>query len=118
MAVQSPPLTDVLTEPTASRVQKKRPLTGGLILAYTPGSLNKTEPGVYRLTLSRRGVWPSELEIQTVKRDLRTALEGAGRNCAGLFVEEFLRGRPARRPSERIYYHVVFWRELRQANLF
>lgn len=35
----------------------RKPLSGGFILAYTPGSHNQTEPGVYRLTLSRRGTW-------------------------------------------------------------
>jgi len=115
---KAPALPDVLAHLIASHTPAKRPLSGGLVLAYTPGSCNQAEPGVFRLTLSRRGVWPSEEEIETVKRDLKVALGKSGRILdGGLFVEPWLKGRPTSRPGQRVFYHVVFWREMRQASL-
>jgi hypothetical protein len=52
-----PDLVDVLAGLIASQHPRKlKPLSGGLILAYTPGSHNRAEPGIYRLTLSRPGL--------------------------------------------------------------
>lgn len=110
-------LVDVISELITSPTPKKlRPLSGGLILAYTPGSCNQAEPGVYRLTLSRRGVWPSDDEIEIVRRELREALKGRGRAAETIFVEPWLKGPQAKRPSDQIQYHVLFWRELVQAS--
>ena len=118
MTTKAPPLPDVLAHLVSSQTPAKRPLSGCLVLAYTPGSCNRAEPGVFRLTLSRRGVWPSEEEIETVKRDLKVALGKNGRYPDdALFVEPWLKGRPTGRPKQRIFYHVVFWREVRQASL-
>lgn len=120
---KSPPLVDVISELITSPTPKKlRPLSGGLILAYTPGSHNQAEPGVYRLTLSRRGTWPSEDEVRIVQRELHDALKRNGRAAETIFVEPWLKGpqaKPPRRrgPSDQVMYHVLFWRELVQASL-
>lgn len=74
-----PSLVDVLASLITRQTPGKTELSGGLILAYTPGSHNKTEPGVHRLTLSRRGKFPSEQEVQIVQRELREALKRNGR---------------------------------------
>ncbi len=114
-----PSLVDVLASLISSEKPKKlnKPLSRGLYLAYTPGACNETEAGVFRLTLSRRGVWPSEDEIEIVRRELREALKGRGRAAATIFVEPWLTGPQAKRPSDQIHYHVLFWRELVQASL-
>jgi hypothetical protein len=113
-----PDLVDVLAGLIASQDPRKlKPLSGGLILAYTPGSHNRAEPGVYRLTLSRRGVWPSENEVRTTQRDLREALKRNGRFAGTINWEPWLRGEPGKRPSDQVRYHVLFWRELVQASL-
>ncbi len=115
---KAPSLVDVISELITSPTPKKlRPLSGGLILAYTPGSCNQSEPGVFRLTLSRRGVWPSDDEIEIVRRELREALKGRGRAAETIFVEPWLKGKPKRKREEQVYYHVLFWRELVQASL-
>ena len=117
-AKTKPDLTDVLASLIASQAPKKlRPPLSGLILAYTPGSHNQAEPGIYRLTLSRRGVWPSEDEIEVVRRELREALKGRGRAAETIFVEPWLKGPGVRRPSDRVHYHVLFWEELTQERL-
>ncbi|MCP4420206.1 MAG: GH3 auxin-responsive promoter family protein [Chloroflexi bacterium] len=74
-------------------------------------ALYKAEPGVYRLTLSRRGSWPSEKEIQIVKRDLQAALKAAERHWSSMAVEEYLRAAKSQR------YHVIFWIEAVQGSL-
>ena len=114
-----PPLTDVLAELIANREPAKlrKPLSGGLILAYTPGACNEAEPGIHRLTLSRRGQYPSNNEIEVMRRELREALKGRGRAAETIYVEPWLKGAQTKRPSDRIHYHVLFWRELVQASL-
>ena len=115
---KAPPLVDVISQLITHQTPKKlKPLTGGLILAYTPGSCNQAQPGVYRLTLSRRGVWPSEDEIEIVRRELREALKGRNRAAETIYVEPWLKGPQTKRPSDQIQYHVLFWRELVQAAL-
>ena len=86
-------------------------------LAYTPGSHNQAEPGIHRLTLSRRGKWPSEDEVRIVKRELREALKRNGRFAETIYVEGWLKGPQAKRPSDQVMYHVLFWRELVQASM-
>jgi hypothetical protein len=114
----APPLADVLAGLVASQHPKKlKPLSGGLILAYTPGPCNKAEPGIYRLTLTRRGDWPSDNEIEVVRRDLRQALKSLGRAAETINIEPYHKGPATRRPSDRVHYHVLFWRELVQASL-
>ena len=118
MKAEAPPLVDVLASLITSQHPKKlKPLSGGLILAYTPGSHNRAEPGIYRLTLSRRGVWPSEDEVRIVQRELREALKRNGRFAGTINWEPWLRGEPGKRPSDRVHYHVLFWRELVQSSL-
>lgn len=118
MTTKAPPLVDVLSELITHQTPKKmRPLSGGLILAYTPGACNEAEPGIHRLTLSRRGQYPSENEFEIVRRELREALKGRGRAAETIFVEPWLKGPQTKRPSDRIHYHVLFWRELVQASL-
>lgn len=118
MIAKSPPLVEVLSQLIASREPKKlKPLSGGLILAYMPGSCNQAEPGVYRLTLSRRGVWPSETEVGVTQRELREALKKLGRAAGTINWEPWLKGKPGTRPHDRIHYHVLFWEELVQASL-
>jgi hypothetical protein len=116
---ETPSLADVLTDLITSQHPKKlaRPLSGGLRLAYTPGPCNKAEPGIYRLTMSRRGTWPSENEVRIVQRELREALKRNGRAAETIYVEPWLKGPPVKRPSDRVRYHVLFWRELVQASL-
>ena len=116
-ATKSPPLVDVLAALVARQTPGKRELSGQLILAYTPGSCNQAEPGVFRLTLSRRGVWPSEDEVRIVQRELREALKRHGRFAETIYAEEWLKGPQAKRPSDQIHYHVLFWREMVQASL-
>lgn len=60
MATAPPPLPAVLSHLLASPAPDHITLTGKLTLAYTPGDANTRDPGVHRLTLSRRGQWPSE----------------------------------------------------------
>lgn len=116
---EAPPLVDVLAALVTRQTPGKTELSGKLILAYTPGSHNQTEPGVYRLTLSRRGTWPSEDEVRIVQRELREALKRNGRAAETIYVEPYLQvvGKVAERPSDRVHYHVLFWRELVQASL-
>lgn len=115
---KAPPLVDVLSGLITSQAPKKlKPLSGGLNLAYTPGSHNQAEPGIHRLTLSRRGKWPSEDEVRIVKRELREALKRNGRFAETIYVEEWLKGPQAKRPSDQVMYHVLFWRELVQASM-
>ena len=87
-------------------------LKKGLTIAYTPGNLNQKEPGVYRLTLSRKDSWPSDTEIEIVKERLKRALKERGRIWSDIRVEQYLKGKKGMR------YHVVFWLELIQAKLF
>ncbi len=112
-----PPLTDVLAALVNRQTPGKTELSGKLILAYTPGSHNQAEPGVYRLTLSRRGTWPSEDEVRIVQRDLREALKKHGRFAATINWEPWLRGKPGKRASDQVLYHVLFWEEMVQASL-
>jgi hypothetical protein len=112
-----PPLTDVIAALVNRQTPGKTELSGKLVLAYTPGSHNQAEPGVYRLTLSRRGKYPSDNEIEIVRRELREALKGQGRVAETIFVEPWLKGPQAKRPSDQIHYHVLFWRELVQGSL-
>lgn len=112
-----PPLADVLAKLINRQTPGKTELSGKLILAYTPGSHNQTEPGVYRLTLSRRGTWPSEDEVRIVQRDLREALKKHGRFATTISWEPRLRGKPGKRPSDQVLYHVLFWEEMVQASL-
>lgn len=107
----TPSLTAILAALTRSPKPDRVPLKHGLTLAYTPGDCNQAEPGVHRLTLSRRGVWPSEQEVATVKRDLSAALRAGGRVADGVCVEWWLEAKG------NIKYHVLFWRELVQDNL-
>ena len=111
MSAQAPPLVEILATLTAVPDQRSKPLERGLILAYTPGSLNETEPGVFRLTVSRHGVWPSNEEVVIVKRDLWKALIQNGRLPERISVEPWLRGK------RDVHYHVLFWREGRQERL-
>lgn len=117
MTTKSPPLVDVLAALVARQTPGKRELSGQLILAYTPGSCNQSELGVYRLTLSRRGTWPSEDEVRIVQRDLREALKKHGRFAAAINWEPWLRGKPGKRASDQVLYHVLFWEEMVQATL-
>lgn len=118
MNTKTPPLVDVLSGLIASQEPKKlKPLSGGLILAYMPGSCNQAEPGVYRLTLSRRGVWPSEDEVRIAQRELREALKRNGRFAGTINWEPWLRGKPVRRIDQQVMYHVLFWEELVQESL-
>lgn len=112
-----PPLVGVLATLINRQTKGKTELSGKLILAYTPGSHNRTEPGVFRLTLSRRGKWPSEQEVQIVQRELRQALKKHGRHAGAINWEAWLVGSATRRPSDRVHYHVLFWEELTQASL-
>jgi hypothetical protein len=118
---EAPALVDVLASLIGSDKPKKlnRPLSGGLYLAYTPGVCNEAEPGIHRLTLSRRGKYPSDNEIEIVRRELREALKRNGRAAETIYVEPYLQvvGKVAERPSDRVHYHVLFWRELVQASL-
>ncbi len=107
----APPLPAVLASLLAIPKPAHITLTGKLTLAYTPGSANIGEPGTHRLTLSRHGQWPSEQEVETVKRDLAVALRAAGRSTDGICVEWWLEG------TGNIRYHVLFWKELVQASL-
>jgi hypothetical protein len=111
MTAKAPALTDILTVLIRSDKKGHRTLERGLTLAYTPGSLNDAEPGVYRLTLSRHGTWPGEQEIGIVKRDLWTALIQNGRIPDRISVEPWLRGK------RDVHYCVLFWREGRQGKL-
>lgn len=72
---------------------------------------------MYRLTLSRRGVYPSEDEVRIVQRELREALKRNGRFATTINWEPWLRGKPGKRPSDRVHYHVLFWEEMVQASL-
>ncbi|MEZ4594543.1 MAG: hypothetical protein R3D55_25875 [Chloroflexota bacterium] len=112
-----PPLVDVLASLISRQTPGKTELSGGLILAYTPGSHNQAEPGVYRLTLSRRGKWPSEQEVLIVQRELREALKKHSRHATTINWEPWLRGKPGKRPSDQVLYHVLFWEEMVQASL-
>lgn len=108
----APTLSDILANLTAKkRPTKQPPLSRGLILAYTPGACNETEPGVFRLTLSRRGTWPSEQEIEIVKRELWAVLIKNGRIPERIDLEPHLKA------GGNIHYHVLFWREGVQARL-
>jgi len=113
-----PSLVEVLAELIASPEPKKlrKPLSGGLMLAYTPGDKNQAEPGVYRLTLSRRGTWPSEDEVRVTQRELREALKKRGRAAGMINWEPWLKGKPGKRPSDQIMYHVLFWEEMTQVS--
>lgn len=119
MKADPPTLVEVVTGLITSSKPKKlnKPLSGGLYLAYTPGACNEAEPGVHRLTLSRRGKYPSDNEIEIMRRELREALKGQGRAAETIYVESSLKGPQAKRPSDQIHYHVLFWRELVQASL-
>ena len=116
-AKEAPPLTDVLAALINRQTPGKTELSGGLILAYTPGSHNQAEPGVYRLTLSRRGKWPSENEVRIVQRELREALKKHSRHAGAISWEPWLRGKPGKRASDQVLYHVLFWEEMVQASL-
>lgn len=113
-----PPLVDVLAALINRQTPGKTELSGGLILAYTPGSHNQAEPGVYRLTLSRRGKWPSDEEVQIVQRELRQALKKHNRHAGTINWDACHRGKPTNRPQNQIMYHVLFWEELKQSSLF
>lgn len=117
-AKTQPSLVEVLTELITSPEPKKlrKPLSGGLMLAYTPGDKNQAEPGVYRLTLSRRGTWPSEDEVRVTQRELREALKKNNRYAGTINWEPRLKGAETRRPSDRVHYHVLFWEEMTQAS--
>ena len=118
MTTKPPSLIEVLTELIDSPEPKKlrNPLSGGLMLAYTPGDKNQAEPGVYRLTLSRRGAWPSEDEVRVTQRELREALKKHGRYAGTINWEAHLKGKPGKRPSDQVMYHVLFWEEMTQAS--
>jgi len=113
-----PDLVDVLADLITRQTPTRRELSGKLILAYTPGNCNQTEPGVHRLTLSRRGVWPSENEVRIVQRELREALRKHGRHAGAINWEPWLKGPAKRRPDDQIMYHVLFWEEMTQSSLF
>lgn len=118
MTTKTPALIEVLTELINSPEPKKlrNPLSGGLMLAYTPGDKNQAEPGVYRLALSRRGAWPSEDEVRVTQRELREALKKYNRYAGAINWEPWLKGAETRRPSDQIMYHVLFWEEMTQAS--
>lgn len=59
---------------------------------------------------SRKGVSPSNKELEIVQRDLRAALLAAGRPVGEQRVEPWLR-------RGKWQYHVIEWRELTQAAL-
>jgi hypothetical protein len=84
-------------------------LERGLLLAYTPA----TEDGeCHRLTMSRKGdKHPSRNEIDIVVRDLKKTLSRLERPYGDLCTEEGLR-------NKSYSYHVIKWREWRQATLF
>ena len=112
------PLVDVLASLiTSSEPRKIKPLSGGLLLAYTPGDKNQAEPGIHRLTLSRRGVFPSEQEVRIVQRELLAALKRHGRFASAINWEPWKKGKPTRRADHQIMYHVLFWEELVQGSL-
>lgn len=111
MTTKTQPLTNIIAQLIRSPARRHHTLPKKLTLAYTPGALNAAEPGVYRLALSRRGNWPSEKEIEIVKRDLKAVLKAAGRHWSGMAVEEYLKGKKEQR------YHVIFWIEAVQAAL-
>lgn len=106
MTAKAPALTDILTMLIRSDKKTHRTLERGLTLAYTPGSLNG---GIHRLTLSRKGIFPSEQEIEIVKRDLYKVLSENGRFPEIISVESYLK-KPLKR-GVMIYYHILFWRE-------
>lgn len=108
----TPTLTEILTDLIINSNSLRRvTLSRGLILAYTPRHVNTTNPDTYRLTLSRRGQYPSEQEIEVVKRELRDVLHKNGRVPDRFYLEPYLRA------NGNIHYHVLFWRELVQAKL-
>ncbi len=104
-------LTDVIAQLVRSKTKASRKLSRGLVLAYTPGSEND---GVYRFTCSRRGVSPSDREMQIVERDLRAALKGEGRAHTGLRCEPWLKKKTRRGVYQ---YHLWTWEELKQGEL-
>lgn len=110
MTTKTKQLAKIIAQLIRGQRKNYHRLGKGLVLAYTPGSLNEIEPGVYRLTLSRRGSWPSEKEIEIVKRDLKIALKAANRAWSDMAVEEY-----KRKGTQR--YHVIFWIEAVQAAL-
>ena len=105
-------LTAVLTMLVRSDKKIHRELERGLVLAYTPGSLNN---GTHRLTLSRRGVFPSDQEIKIVKDSLTEVLTSEGRFPEIISVEPSLESKTKRGVVVR--YHVLFWRERIQQKL-
>lgn len=107
----TPTLAEILTDLVSSNSRRRVTLGRGLTLAYTPCHVNTTSPDTYRLTLSRRGQYPSEQEIEIVKRELRDTLYKNGRVPDRFYLEPYLRA------SGNIHYHVLFWRELVQAKL-
>lgn len=52
-----------------------------------------------------------------MQRELREALKRNGRFAGTINWEPWLKGEPVKRPSDRVHYHVLFWRELVQAAL-
>lgn len=50
-------------------------------------------------------------------RELREALKKHGRFAATINWEPWLRGKPGKRPSDQVLYHVLFWEEMVQASL-
>ena len=101
MTAKKPALTDILTVLIRSEEKTHRRLERGLTLAYTPGQLNN---GIHRLALSRKGIHPSQDEIEIVRRDLYKALA----NCSR--IPEIISLEPNRAVGAT-RYHVLFWRE-------
>ena len=100
-------LTATITMLLRSQSRSSRELSRGLMLAYTPGSENA---GTHRFTCSRRGVSPSDREMQIVEAALREALAGEGRIVVGLMCEPFLK-------RGRWQYHLWEWEEAEQGRL-
>ena len=103
MSKLTPILTDLIRRPDPVTHRLER----GLILAYTPGSLND---GRYRLTLSRPKVYPSDQETEIIKAALRQALQSAKRPYTNMITEPYLR-------RGQYHYHVIEWQELTQEPL-
>jgi hypothetical protein len=71
-------LSNILLEMLRSPRREKRVLRHGLYLITRPAD----EDGRSRLVAARFGVWPSEIELRTVREALQDAFDGLGNQIA------------------------------------
>lgn len=95
----------------ASSTKTSRTLSRGLVLAYTPGSENG---GVFRFTISRKDISPSDKEAEIVERELKNALQKQSRPWAFWSYQPWLKKRAARAVYQ---YHLWQWQEPVQEKL-